>query len=82
MTKFRNLRRAMSKQEVIRLFRAAQTNPNLREILNSASDLETFVKMAQQQGYNFTVDEWQKATGLVMEDSESQVSEIQGKCEG
>ncbi|WP_315789115.1 Nif11-like leader peptide family natural product precursor [Fischerella sp. JS2] len=72
----------MSKQEVIRLFRAAQTNANLRETLNSASDLETFVQMAQQQGYNFTVEEWQKATGLVMEESESQVSEIQGKYEG
>ncbi|MBD2430807.1 MULTISPECIES: Nif11-like leader peptide family natural product precursor [Fischerella] len=72
----------MSKQEVIRLFRAAQTNPNLRETLNSASDLEAFVQMAQQQGYNFTVEEWQKATGLVMEESESQVSEIQGKYEG
>ncbi|MFB2769389.1 Nif11-like leader peptide family natural product precursor [Pelatocladus sp. BLCC-F211] len=63
----------MSKQEVIRLFKNAQTNPNLREILNSASSLEVFVQIAQQQGYNFTVEEWQKATGLVIEDSESQV---------
>ncbi len=68
----------MSKQEVIRLFRNAQTNPNLRKILNSASNLEAFVQMAQQQGYNFTLEEWQKATGLLTENLESKVYENQG----
>ncbi|MCP6757515.1 MAG: Nif11-like leader peptide family natural product precursor [Fischerella sp. CENA71] len=67
----------MSKQEVIRLFKNAQTNPNLRELLNSASNLEVFVQIAQQQGYNFTVEEWRKAIDLVIEDSESQIYENQ-----
>ncbi|BAZ65386.1 MAG: Nif11-like leader peptide family natural product precursor [Pelatocladus maniniholoensis HA4357-MV3] len=68
----------MSKQEVIRLFRNAQTNPNLRKVLNSALNLEAFVQIAHQHGYNFTVEEWQKATGLVIENSDSQVYENQG----
>ncbi|KOP26184.1 bacteriocin [Hapalosiphon sp. MRB220] len=68
----------MSKQEVIRLFKNAQTNPNLRQVLNSASNLEAFVQIAHQHGYNFTVEEWQKATGLVIEDSESKVYRNQG----
>ncbi|NWF59723.1 MAG: Nif11-like leader peptide family natural product precursor [Fischerella sp.] len=68
----------MSQQEVIRLFRAAQTDPNLRETLNSAPDLEIFVQMAQAHGYNFTFEEWQKATGLAVEELDCQLSEIQG----
>ncbi|MGJ5672998.1 MAG: Nif11-like leader peptide family natural product precursor [Nostochopsis sp.] len=67
----------MSKQEVIRLFRNAQTNPNLRKVLNSASSLDIFVQIAQQQGYHFTVEEWQKATGLIIENLESHVYEKQ-----
>ena len=68
----------MAVQEVTRLFRAAQVNPNLREKLNTAPDEDTFVKMAQEQGYKFTVDEWKKATGFAVEEFESELSEIPG----
>ncbi|MCX7596646.1 MAG: Nif11-like leader peptide family natural product precursor [Fischerella sp.] len=68
----------MSQQEVIRLFRAVQIDSNLRGTLNSAPDLETFVQMAQNHGYDFTIEEWQKATGLAVENLDCQLSEIQG----
>ncbi len=68
----------MAVQEVTRLFRAAQTNPNLREQLNTAPDADAFVKMAREQGYEFTVDEWQKATRFAVEEYESELSEIPG----
>jgi len=68
----------MAVQEVTRLFRAAQGNPNLREKLNTAPNPEAFVNMAKQQGYEFTVDEWKKATGFAVEEFESELSEIPG----
>ncbi|BAY81569.1 hypothetical protein NIES267_10460 [Calothrix parasitica NIES-267] len=68
----------MAVQEVTRLFRAAQGNPSLREHLNTAPDANTFVKMAQKEGYEFTVDEWKKATGFAVEEFESELSEIPG----
>jgi predicted ribosomally synthesized peptide with nif11-like leader len=68
----------MAHQEVIRLFRAAQINPNLREVFNSAPDMETFVKMAAEKGYNFTVEEWQKVTGFAVEELKCELSEIPG----
>lgn len=68
----------MANTEVKRLFQAAQTNPNLRQQLNSAPDPETFVKMAQERGYDFTVAEWQAMTRFAVEEFESEVSEIPG----
>ncbi|MEM7717307.1 MAG: Nif11-like leader peptide family natural product precursor [Cyanobacteria bacterium P01_A01_bin.68] len=68
----------MAVQEVTRLFRAAQGNPNLREKLNTAPDAEAFVNMAKQQGYEFTVDEWRKVTGFSVEELECELSEIPG----
>jgi Nif11 domain len=68
----------MAQQEVIRLFRAAQINPNLREVFNSAPNMETFVKMAAEKGYNFTVEEWQKVTGFAVEELKCELSEIPG----
>jgi predicted ribosomally synthesized peptide with nif11-like leader len=68
----------MAVQEVTRLFRAAQVNPNLRENLNQAPDEETFVKMAKEQGYEFTLEEWRKVTGFAVEELECELSEIPG----
>lgn len=68
----------MAQQEVARLFRAAQTNLNLRETLNLAPDLKTLVETAQQHGYDFTIDEWQQATGFSVEELECELSEIPG----
>ncbi len=68
----------MAVQEVTRLFRAAQINPSLREQLNTAPNVEIFVKMAKQQGYDFTVDEWRKVTSFSLEELECKLSEIPG----
>jgi hypothetical protein len=34
--------------------------------------------MAQEYGYQFTVEEWQKATGFAVEELKCHVSEIPG----
>ncbi|AKG20493.1 Nif11-like leader peptide family natural product precursor [Calothrix sp. 336/3] len=68
----------MAVQEVTRLFRSVQVNPNLREELNTAPTVEDFVKMAQEYGYNFSLEEYQKATGFVVEEYECELSEIPG----
>jgi predicted ribosomally synthesized peptide with nif11-like leader len=68
----------MAQQEVARLFRTAQTNPSLRERLNSAPDAESFVQMAQELGFDFTVEEWKQATGFAVEELKCQLSEIPG----
>lgn len=68
----------MAKEEVVRLFRAVQTNPTLRENLNSAPNLEAFVQIAEENGYHFTVDEWKETTGFKVEEFESKLSEIPG----
>ncbi|WP_375495503.1 Nif11-like leader peptide family natural product precursor [uncultured Nostoc sp.] len=68
----------MPQQEVTRLFREAIVNPNLRQRLNTAPDVETFVQMAEQHGYNFTIEEWQKATGFAVEELKCKLSEIPG----
>lgn len=68
----------MAKEDVARLFRAAQTNLTLRETLNSAPTPEAFVKMAQKFGYHFTVQEWAEMTTFRVEELEGQLSEIPG----
>lgn len=69
----------MAKEQVVKLFRAVQTDPVLKEKLNSAPDLETLVQLAGEQGYNFTVEEWEDTTkGCKVEEFESELSEIPG----
>jgi predicted ribosomally synthesized peptide with nif11-like leader len=68
----------MTQQEVARLFRGAQSIPGLRDRLSAARDLDHFVQMAQENGYQFTVEEWQKATGFAVEELKCHVSEIPG----
>lgn len=68
----------MSREQVIKLFRDTQADPNLKETLNQAPNPEKFVEMAKQMGYDFTVEEWQSVTGFQVEELESKLSEIPG----
>lgn len=68
----------MAREEVVKLFRAAQLDPSLKETLNSAPNPEAFVRMAQELGYNFTLEEWQAMTGFSVEELEGKLSEIPG----
>lgn len=68
----------MAKEDVLKLFRAAQANPSLREKLNMAPNPEEFVKMAKEFGYDFTLEEWQNVTRFSVEEMEGKLSEIPG----
>jgi predicted ribosomally synthesized peptide with nif11-like leader len=68
----------MAQQDVLRLFQAAKTNPELRKELNRAPSPESFVQMAEQRGYHFTVEEWQNATRFGVEELKCKMSEIPG----
>lgn len=48
----------MAKEQVVQLFRTAQADLTLRANLNTAPNIETFVLMAHEYGYDFTVEEW------------------------
>lgn len=68
----------MAQLEVTRLFRAAKANPDLRTSLNQAPDLASFVGMAREEGYYFTIEEWHKTTSFVVEELEGKLSDIPG----
>lgn len=68
----------MAQQEVVRLFRAAQADETLRDRLNAAPDIESFVEAAQKFGYDFTENEWKAATGFAVEELKCELSEIPG----
>ncbi|MFM7887740.1 MAG: Nif11-like leader peptide family natural product precursor [Pseudanabaena sp.] len=68
----------MAKEQVARLYRAAQTDSLLKAKLNQAPDLESFVKLAQTEGYDFTVEEWQQMTNFAVEELKCDLSEIPG----
>jgi predicted ribosomally synthesized peptide with nif11-like leader len=68
----------MAQEEVVRLFREAQSNPMLKAQVNAAPDLEAFVSLARELGYDFTLEEWKAATGFQVEEFESELSEIPG----
>jgi predicted ribosomally synthesized peptide with nif11-like leader len=68
----------MAQHEVVRLFRSAQVDSDLRDRLQSAPDLAGLVHIAQQRGYQFTAQEWQQATGFAVEELDCQLSEIPG----
>ncbi|MEL6248657.1 MAG: Nif11-like leader peptide family natural product precursor [Cyanobacteria bacterium J06626_23] len=68
----------MAKEQVVRLYREVQANPNLREALNTAPSMESFVNMANQQGFAFTVDEWKEMTNFSVEELKCDLSEIPG----
>jgi predicted ribosomally synthesized peptide with nif11-like leader len=68
----------MAKEQVVKLFRTAQSDLMLREQLNQAPNLEAFVLMAQECGYDFTIEEWQQTIGFAVEELECELSEIPG----
>jgi predicted ribosomally synthesized peptide with nif11-like leader len=68
----------MSISEVNRLFQDAQKNPDLKKQMNQAPDLDAFVKIAQELGYDFTIKEWSETTGFQVEEYECDLSEIPG----
>lgn len=68
----------MVKEQVVKLYREAQTNPNLREMLNTAPNVESFVAMANQKGFAFTLKEWREMTNFSVEELKCDLSEIPG----
>lgn len=68
----------MSQAHVVRLFRDAQANPALRDRLNVSATPEEFVQLAQQHGYEFTLEEWQSSTRFSVEELKCDLSEIPG----
>ncbi len=68
----------MAKEVVAQLFRAAQSNPMLRDQLNQALTIEQFVEKAKSYGYDFTIEEWQTMTGFAVEEVAGELSEIPG----
>jgi predicted ribosomally synthesized peptide with nif11-like leader len=68
----------MAKEQVARLYRAAQSDSLLKAKLNQAPDLESFVQLAQAEGYDFTIEEWQQMTNFAVEELKCHLSEIPG----
>ena len=68
----------MAKEDVVRLFRDAQTNLALRETLQQAPTPTAFVELARSNGYEFTVEEWQETVRFSVEEFKSEISEIPG----
>ncbi|HBB31479.1 MAG TPA: Nif11-like leader peptide family natural product precursor [Cyanobacteria bacterium UBA8803] len=68
----------MAKEHVAKLFRDAKADPSLKETLSSAPNIETFIEMAKEKGYDFTVDEWKEMTGFSVEELKGKLSEIPG----
>lgn len=68
----------MAKEDVARLFRAAQNDPNLKAQLNTAPNVDAFLQQAAQMGYNFTEAEWREMTRFSVDELEGELSEIPG----
>ncbi|WP_008309744.1 Nif11-like leader peptide family natural product precursor [Leptolyngbya sp. PCC 6406] len=68
----------MPKEDVARLFRAAQSDTDLRQHLSTAPNVEAFIAMAAQLGYTFTEAEWREMTRFSVEELEGDLSEIPG----
>jgi hypothetical protein len=68
----------MAKEQVVQLFRIAQEDLTLRANLNTAPNIEAFVLMAHEYGYDFTVEEWQQTVGFGVEELKCELSEIPG----
>lgn len=68
----------MSKESVVKLFRDSQSDRTLREKLNQAPNLETFIRLAGERGYKFTAEEWRESTRFSVEEMKGDLSEIPG----
>ena len=68
----------MAREQVARLYRAAQSDSLLKAKLNQAPNLEGVVEMARAEGYDFTIKEWQQMTNFEVEELKCKLSEIPG----
>ncbi|NEQ52379.1 MAG: Nif11-like leader peptide family natural product precursor [Leptolyngbya sp. SIO3F4] len=68
----------MAIEQAVKLYREAQVDPILRDTLNMASSPESFVAMANQKGFSFTLREWREMTNFSVEELECELSEIPG----
>ncbi|MEO0458701.1 MAG: Nif11-like leader peptide family natural product precursor [Cyanobacteria bacterium P01_A01_bin.114] len=68
----------MAKEAVVQLFRAAQVDLSLKNKLNTAPDLASFIDMAKTYGYEFTAQEWRDMTSFSVEEFKGKLSEIPG----
>jgi predicted ribosomally synthesized peptide with nif11-like leader len=68
----------MAQEQVARLYRAAKADPALKERLNQAPNIEAFVAMARELGFDFTVEEWRAMTSFQVEELKAELSEIPG----
>lgn len=68
----------MTKEAVVKLFRATQSSPDLKKRLNSSPDLEAFIAKAKTYGYEFTAQEWKEVTSFTVEELKGDLSEIPG----
>ncbi len=66
------------KEQVVKLYREVKVNPSLRDTLNSAPNTESFVELANQKGFTFTLEEWQEMTNVSVEELKGDLSEIPG----
>ena len=64
----------MAKEQFVRLFREAQANSTLRDMLNTAPSPEAFVAMANQKGFSFTIKEWREMTNFSVEELKCEIS--------
>lgn len=58
----------MAQETAARFFKAAQQDRALQDRLKATSDPETFVKIAEQRGYRFTVKELETEIGRLSEE--------------
>lgn len=58
----------MAQEHAAQFFKAVQKDQALKEKLKAATDPETFVKIAQQRGYSFTVAELDNAIANLSEE--------------
>lgn len=63
----------MAQEHAARFFKAVQQDQALKEKLKATTDPESFVKIAEQRGYNFTTEELQTQIGNL---SPEQVADI------
>lgn len=58
----------MAQETAARFFKAAQKDHALQNKLKATADPETFVKIAEQRGYRFTVEELEVAISKLSEE--------------
>lgn len=58
----------MTQENAARFFKTLRQDQGLKEKLKATTDPETFVKIAQERGYNFTVAELDSAINNLSEE--------------